>query len=169
MREAVLWISGAALAFFATAGAFLLLANLGTGPSERNLTPQPRPAESGPALELTLNRGRLAALRALPGQELEVGVRNAGGEDLSNVNLTLEVSSENTALSDARYYRRTVGELAAGSFVTESFYLDLSTYESTAPSTPPASAAPESPRRIIEVRATTLEGASAIRTAIVPI
>jgi hypothetical protein len=169
VREAALWVFGAALAFFVTAGAFLVLANLGTGPSERNLTPDPPPAESGPALELTLNRERLESLRALPGQELEVGVRNTGEEDLSGVNLTVEVSSENTALSDARYYRENVNELPAGDSAPVRFYLDLSTYESTTPSTPPASAAPEPPRRIIEVRATTPEGASAIRTAIVPI
>jgi len=169
VREAVLWISGAALAFFVTAGAFLMLANLSTGPSEKNLTPHPPPAESGPALELTLNQERLESLRALPGQELEVGVRNAGDEDLSGVNLTVEVSSENTALSDARYYRENVNELPEGNSVPVRFYLDLSTYESTASSTPSASAAPEPPRKIIEVRATTPEGASAIKTAIVPI
>ena len=168
MREAALWISGAALAFLATAGAFLLLANLGTGPSEKNLTPNPRPSESGPALELTLNEDRLASLRPLPGQELRVGVRNAGGEDLSDINLTLEVSSENTALSDARYYRETIDELPAGSFTTVPFYLDLSNPGITASSSPSA-ASPEPPRKIIEVRATTQGGASAIKTAIVPV
>ena len=168
MKEAAIWISGAAFAFFATAGAFLLLANLGTGPSERNLTPDPPPAESGPALELTLTQDRLASLRALPGQELEVGVRNAGDEDLSHVNLTVEVSSENTALSDARYYRENVNELPAGSSVPVRFYLDLSQRESTIGTTS-APAVPEPPRKIIEVRATTPEGASAIKTAIVPL
>ena len=162
MKEAALWISGAAFAFFATAGAFLVLANLGTGPSERNLTPDPPPAESGPALELSLNKNRLASLGALPGQELEVGVRNAGDEDLSHVNLTLEVSSENTALSDALYYRDNVNELPAGSSVPVHFYLDLSKTKSTM-------GAPEPPRKIIEVRATTPEGESAIKTAIVPL
>jgi hypothetical protein len=168
VKEAAIWISGAAFAFFATAGAFLLLANLGTGPSERNLTPDPPPAESGPALELTLTQDRLASLRALPGQELEVGVRNAGDEDLSHVNLTVEVSSENTALSDARYYRENVNELPAGSSVPVRFYLDLSQRESTMDTTsaPPA---PEPPRKVIEVRATTPEGESAIKTAIVPL
>ena len=167
MREAALWISGAALAFLATAGAFLLLANLGTGPPERNLTPDPRPAESGPTLQLTLNQERLSSLRALPGQEFEVGVRNAGDEDLSDVNLTLEVSSENTALSDTRYYRKTIDELAAGSHVNVPFYLDLSKAVSTASSS--ASAIHEPPRKIIEVRATTPGGVSAIKTAIVPV
>ncbi|MFL6032353.1 MAG: hypothetical protein ACJ73Y_06255 [Rubrobacteraceae bacterium] len=169
MKEAALWISGAALAFFATAGAFLLLANLGTGPSERNLTPDPPPAESGPALELSLNKNRLASLGALPGQELEVGVRNAGDEDLSHVNLTVEVSSENTALSDALYYRDNVNELPAGSSVPVRFYLDLSQRKSTMGAATSAPAVPEPPRKIIEVRATTPEGESAIKTAIVPL
>ncbi len=164
MREAALWVSGAALAFFLTAGAFLLLANLGSGPSEQSLPPDPRPARSGPALELNLDEGELASLRALPEQSLGLGVENPGDEDLSDVNLTLEVSSENTALSDARYYRRTVDELEAGSNVTVSFYLDLSTPEETNPV-----AVPEEPRTILEVRATTPTGVSAIKTAILPL
>ena len=167
MREAALWISGAVLAFLATAGAFLLLANLGTGPSERNLRPDPRPDESGPTLQLVLNQDQLTSLRALPGQELEVGVRNTGDEDLSHVNLTIEVSSENTALSNALYYRENVNALPAGSSVPVRFYLDLSEAERTASSS--ASAIPEPPRKIIEVRATTPEGVSAVKTAIVPL
>jgi len=167
VREAALWISGAAFAFLATAGAFLLLANLGTGPSERNLTPNPRPSESGPALELTLNEDRLASLKALPGQELRVGVRNAGGEDISDIHLVLEVSSENTALSDARYYRKTIDELPARGFTTVPFYLDLSSPEITASGSPSA-LSPEPPRKIIEVRAMTPGGVSAIKTAIMP-
>lgn len=165
MRDALFWISGAAFAFLATAGAFLLLANLGTGPSERNLTPDPPPAESGPALELTLDR--LTSLRALPGQELRVGVHNTGDEDLSHVNLTVEVSSENTALPSARYYRENLNHLSAGSSVPVPFYLDLS--EAGTTSSASASAAPEPSRKIIEVRATTPEGVSAIKTAIVPL
>jgi hypothetical protein len=167
VREAALWISGAAFAFLATAGAFLLLANLGTGPPERKLTPNPRPSESGPALELTLNEDQLASLRALPGQELRVGVRNAGGEDLSNIKLTLEVSSENTALSDARYYRKTIDELATRGFTTVPFDLDLSSPGIRASGSPSALST-EPPRKIIEVRATTPGGVSAIKTAIVP-
>ena len=164
MREAALWVSGAALAFFLTAGAFLLLANLGSGPSEQSLPPDPRPVRSGPALELNLDEGELASLRALPEQRLDLGVENPGDEDLSDVNLTLEVSSENTALSDARYYRRTVDELEAGGNVTLSFYLDLSSPEETNPV-----AVPEEPRTILEVRATTPTGVSAIKTAILPL
>jgi hypothetical protein len=164
VREAALWISGAALAFFVTAGAFLLLANLGTGPSEESLPPDPRPTESGPALELNLDEDQLTSLRALPDQRLDLGVENPGDEDLSDVNLTLEVSSENTALSDARYYRETVDTLAAGSEVTVRFYPDLSAPEGTN-----LSAVPEPPRKILEIRATTPSGVSAIKTAILPL
>ena len=164
MREAALWVSGAALAFFATAGAFLLLANLGTGPSEESLPPDPQRAESGPALELHLDEGQLASLRALPDQRLEVGVENSGDEDLSDVNLTLEVSSENTALSDARYYRETLDTLAAGGSTTVRFYPNLSEGEGTIPT-----AAPEPPRTILEVRATTPTGVSAVKTVVLPL
>jgi hypothetical protein len=163
VREAVLWISGAALAFFVTAGAFLLLANLGTGPSEESLPPDPQRAESGPALELNLNEDQLASLRALPDQRFEVGVENPGDEDLSDVNLTLEVSSENTALSDARYYRETVDTLAAGRYVTVRFYPNLSEGEGAIPA-----AVPEPPRKILEVRATTPTGVSAVKTVVLP-
>ena len=165
MREAVLWISGAALAFLVTAGAFLLLANLGTGPSEKSLAPDPRPAASGPALELNLDEGELASLRALPDQRFEVGVQNLGDEDLKDIHLTLEVSSENTALPDARYYRDTVSSLAAGRAVAVLFYIDLSAPQGTSPALP----AHEPPRTILEVRATTPTGVSAVKTAVVPL
>ncbi len=164
MREAALWISGAALAFFVTAGAFLLLANLGTGPSEESLPPDPQPAESGPALELNLDEDQLASLRALPDQRFEVGVENPGDEALSDVNLTLEVSSENTALSDARYYRDTVDTLATGKSTVVPFHLDLSATEVSNPAN-----TPEPPRTIVEVRATTPTGVSAVKTAILPL
>ena len=41
MRDVVFWLSGAALAFLVTAGAFLFLANLATVPSEKRLSPDP--------------------------------------------------------------------------------------------------------------------------------
>jgi hypothetical protein len=167
VREAALWISGAALAFLATAGAFLLLANLGTGPSERNLSPDSRPEESGPALDIILDQEQLASLRASPGQVLRVRVSNPGDEDLSHVNLTVEVSSENTAVPNARYYRESLNQLTAGNSVPVPFYIDLSETASTASSS--ASASPEPSRKIIEVRATTPEGISTIKTAIVPV
>ncbi len=165
MREAAFWVSGAAVAFFITAGAFLLLANLGTGPSEKNLPADPGTGKSGPDLELNLGEGTLTTLAPLPGQRFDLTVENVGSEDLSDVSLTVEVSSENTALSDARYYRKTVEELAAGESITVPFYLDLSTPQAglTVPE------APEPPRTIVEARAATPEGVSAVKTAILPL
>ena len=166
MREAAFWVSGAAVAFFITAGAFLLLANLGTGPSEKNLPADPGTGKSGPDLELNLEEGTLTTLAPLPGQRFDLTVENVGSEDLSDVSLTVEVSSENTALSKARYYRETVGTLAAGRAVAVPFDLDLSTPEGTSLAVP---AVPEPPRTIIEVRATTPSGVSAVKTAILPL
>lgn len=163
MRETALWASGAALAFFVTAGAFLLLANLATGSSEENLSPEQGPAESGAALDLDLDEGRLAALEAGPGQKLRLAVQNEGDRDFSNVNLTLEVSSGNTALPETRFYRLAVRKLRAGETRDVEFVLDLSQSENT------NGAAPTEPQKILEIRATAPEGRSAVRTAIIPL
>lgn len=162
MREMAIWVSGAALAFLLTAGAFLLLANLATGSSEENLSSEHGPGKSGAILDLDLNEDRLASLEAGPGQRLRLAVQNEGDRDFSNVNLTLEVSSSNTAFPETSYYRHTVSKLRAGETRNVDLVLDLSQPENT------SAAAPTEPQRIIEVRATTPEGRSAVRTAIVP-
>lgn len=165
MREIALWASGAALAFLVTAGAFLLLANLATGSSVENLSPDPGPGRTGQVLELDLDEGRLASLRAGPAQELTLAVQNQGDQNFSHVNLTLEVSSENTALPETRYYRHTVRTLGAGESRNVRFIMDLSESEGTKGDT----LAPPDPQKILEIRATTPEGRSAVRTAIVPL
>jgi hypothetical protein len=165
MRDAALWAAGAALAFFLTAGAFLFLANLATGPAAEDLPAAPARGETGPALDLDLNRDRLASLESAPDQELLLTVENAGGKDFSNVNLTLEASSEDTANPRSRYYRRTLRDLKAGERMEVGFLLDLS-------KPPEGSAAPtasEERSEILEIRATTPEGVSEVRTAILPL
>jgi hypothetical protein len=107
MRGVAVWLTGAALAFFLTAGAFLLLANIATIPAEKSLRPEP-PAPPQALVGLELDPDQLASLRSGPGQSLGLTVRNEGEAPLSNVNVTLSVSSENTALSASRYYRHTV-------------------------------------------------------------
>ena len=166
MREMALWISGAALAFFVTASAFLLLASLATVPSDRSLTPDPPSRRPGPVLVLRLDANRLASLRARPEQSLDLRVENQGDRDLKNVNLTLGVSSENTALPERRYYHRTVESLPAGESAPVRFEFALAALEQTASASPPA--APEPSRKILEIRATTPRGVSAVRTAILP-
>jgi hypothetical protein len=166
MREMALWISSAALAFFVTAGSFLLLANLATVPSEKSLEPDPPSSQPGSDLELNLEEDRLASLSARPGQSLGLTVKNEGDEDLSDVNLILGVSSENTAISDPRYYHHTVKKLPAGESAPVRFVFDLSALEQTTAS---PSAAQEPSRKILEIRATTPGGVSTIRTAILPL
>ena len=165
MRSAALWAAGAALAFFLAAGAFLFLANLATGPAAEDLPATPARGKPGPALDLDLNRDRLASLEPAPDQELLLTVENAGGKDFSNVNLTLEASSGDTANPRSRYYRRTLRDLEAGERVEVGFLLDLS-------KPPEGSAAPtasEERSEILEIRATTPEGVSEVRTAILPL
>jgi len=165
-RDIVFWLSGAALAFLVTAGAFLLLANLAIAPSEKSLKPDETPGGSGHAVDLELDGERLASLRPLPDQSLEVVVQNEGSKQLSDVNVTLSVSSENTALSDSRYYRQTVEEIPAGGAADVRFEFDLATPEQPGARLPAVTQEPS--REILELRATTPEGNSTVRTVILP-
>lgn len=158
MRGIFSWLSGAALAFLLTAGAFLLLANAGDSPTDKSLRPDPPSTPSGPSLELQLPMDNLTSLEQRPDQKLSVGIHNAGDEKLSDINVSVKVFSENTALSEARYYRKSVESLAAGKTAPAEFTLDLSV----------AKQSPEPARAIIEVRATTPSGVSSVRTAILP-
>jgi len=166
MRDIVFWLSGAALAFLVTAGAFLFLANLATAPSENRLNPDQARGESGQAVDLILDRERLSSLRSLPDQSLDLVVENEGTTQLSDVNVTLSVSSENTALSDFRYYRQTVEKIQAGEAARVRFEFDLPAREDPVARAPTAN--PEPSREILQIRATTPEGNSTVRTVILP-
>jgi len=165
VRETALWATAAALAFLVTAGAFLVLANLATGSLADDLPAAPARGKSGPALDLDLNRSRLASLQPEADQELLLTVENAGNSDFSNVNLTLESSPGDTADPRTRYYRRTLQNLRSGESVEVSFLLDLHRPART-PDAPPA---PDKRTEILEIRATTPEGVSVVRTAILPL
>jgi len=166
MRDIALWLSGAALAFLITAGAFLLLANLATAPSEKSLTPEKAPGGPGDSVDLKLDSERLASLEPHPDQKLDLAVENEGGEQLSNVNVTLIVSSENTALLDSRYYRQRVEKIPAGETADVRFTFDLAAPDQ--PVARPTAQTPEPVRKILELRATTPEGNSTVRTVILP-
>jgi hypothetical protein len=166
MRDMIFWLSGAALAFLVTAGAFLLLANLATAPSEKRLNPDQARGGSGQSVDLILDREQLASLRDRPNQSLALVVENEGGEQLSDVNVTLSVFSENTALSDPRYYRQTVEKVPTGEAASVPFEFDLLVREEPGANLPTAN--PEPSREILEIRATTPEGNSTVRTVILP-
>lgn len=169
MKGVVLWALGAIAAFLTTAGAFLLLANLGDNPAASDSIPQADPSKvqgSGPTLLLDLPEDRLDGLEKRPGQRLTLDVENGGDEELPSVDLTLDATSGNTARPRKRSYRETVGRLAPGESTTVEFEIDLS------PQMPaegrevnPTGADPQ-PREVLEARATTPEGASAVKTAV---
>jgi hypothetical protein len=169
VRSVALWLLSALVAFLVTAGAFLLLANLGSAPAPGDPIPQADPSQaqgSGPTLLLDLPEYRLDGLEKRPGQRLTLDVENGGDEELPSVDLTLDVASENTARPQARYYQKTVEELAPGEAATVEFEIDLS------PPTPAESGKavpgtdPREDREILEVRATAPNGASAVKTAV---
>jgi hypothetical protein len=166
MRDIIFWLSGAALAFLVTAGAFLLLANLATAPSEKRLNPDQARGGSGQSVDLILDREQLASLRDRPNQSLALVVENEGGEQLSDVNVTLSVFSENTALSDPRYYRQTVEKVPTGEAASVPFEFDLLVREVPGANLPTGN--PEPSREILEIRAKTPEGNSTVRTVILP-
>lgn len=166
MRGVISWLSAAAVAFLVTAGAFLLLANLGSDRGQEQRISRPEPAESGPILKMDLREDQLEALEQAPNQRLEVVVSNTGTQPISGVNATVKVASENTALPETRFYRAAVEKLKAEETKTVGFEVDLSSFENSAGSGPDASVEP--PRTILEVRATTPRGASSIKTAILP-
>lgn len=168
MKGVALWALGISLAFLATAGAFLLLAKLGGGTVASD--PIPRAEASGtqdsePALVLKLPEDRLEALEKRPGQKLALDVENGADEEFPSVDLALDIISENTAQPRMRSYEQTVEQLAPGEAKTVEFEIDLSppieseTHETNPGSDPQA-------REILEIRGSTPDGVSAVKTAV---
>lgn len=169
MRNLLVWTFGTAGAFFITAGAFLLLANLGSNASERSLNPKPPSLKTGLPLELKMDKDRLKSLRARPDQELSIVVNNRSEKDFSEVNLTLRVSSGDTSLSKSRYYQAKIKPLKAGTSKTARFLLDLSPISESPDQSvyPPENE--EINQIILEAQATTPEGISSVKTAVLPL
>lgn len=161
MKSVGPWILGSILAFLVTSGAFLILANLGADPSEVRLEQRQPLPESGSALELSLDDEQLESFEAAPGQTMTVEVRNGGGESLADVTINVEASSENTANTESQRRRTSIEALGPGESAEVAFDLDLSE-----PETPENYPGPDTPRKIVEIRATTPDGAATIRSVI---
>ncbi len=158
-RGVLLWSLATSAAFLATAGAFLLLANLGTGPGSGS-DPIPRaPEAAGPALALRFAEDRLGELERRPDQALTLYVENRGDRELPEVGVTLAVASEANLSADPRRYEENLEGIAPGERRAVEMQVDLS---------PPVTETPEAQdqREILEARATTSDGVSAVETAV---
>jgi hypothetical protein len=169
LKGVVLWSLGATAAFLATAGAFLLLANLLGNPVASDPIPRAKPSQvqgSGSTILLDLPEDRLERLQKRPGQRLALNVENGDDEELPSVDLTLDATSGNTARPRKRSYRETVGPLAPGESIAVEFEIDLSPpIPAEGREANPAGADPQL-REVLEARATPPEGASAVKTAV---
>jgi hypothetical protein len=169
VRGAALWLLGASIAFLTTAGAFLLLANFGSASATSDPIPPADPSDAGlPDSSLVLNipEDRLEGLERESGQKLALNVENVGDEELSSVDLALGVASENTAQPQARYYQEKVEELPPGEEKSVEFELDLSPPVQTESREAASSIDSQERREILEIKATTPEGDSAFKTAV---
>ena len=129
MRSALFWLIGASLAFFVTAGAFLVLANFGTTPRASDPIPRSGPSErgpQGPKLALSFSEEGLKGLEMRRNQALTLYLENRGEGELGSVDLELAVSSEDTASPRVRRYRETVSDLAPGEVEAVDLTVDLS-------------------------------------------
>ena len=165
MRGVALWALLTSVAFLMTAAAFLLLASLGDDPESAPI-PRADPSETQerPILSLKIPEDRLEELEREPGQRLSLDLENGSEEELVDINLALDIVSENTARPHARSYRETLELLAPGETASVEFEIDLSPPipAETHASDPGA----EKDREILEIRATAPEGVSAVKTAV---
>ncbi len=166
MKGIALWALLTSVAFLMTAAAFLLLASLGGDPESAPI-PRADPPETreNPTLSLKIPEDRLEKLAREPGQRLTLDLENGGEEELVDVNLVLDVLSENTAQPHVRSYQETLGQLAPGETASVEFEIDLSSpiLSGTRESNPDVE--PQY-REILEARASASGGASDVKTAV---
>lgn len=170
MRGFALWLLGASVAFFVTAGAFLFLANLGAGPPRPGQIPQaPRDAPgAGPELTVSFAGDRLGELERSPGQTVLLYVENTGEEEVPKVDLALAVSPESAVRTRERDYQTSVRNLAPGERRAVELEVDLSPPMPAQSPAVPSGEETEDEREILEARATAPGGRSAVQTAVLP-
>ena len=167
MRGALFWIIGASLAFFATAGAFLLLANFGVAPKANDPIPQNEPSgQSTAGLTLNFSEEGLEGLERGKDQPLTLYLENRGGTALDSVGLMLTVSSEDTANPRTNRYRETVTALEPREIRRVDLEVDLSPSRRTESMAALLEDQPQGHREILEARAYPPDGSVVIETAV---
>jgi hypothetical protein len=166
VRGVALWTLLTSVAFLVTAAAFLVLASLG-GDSESAPIPRAEPSETRekPTLSLKIPEDQLERLEREAGQRLTLDLENGGEEDLTDVTLSLDVVSENTARPHARSYRETLEQLAPGETASVEFEIDLSPPGPAGTRRFKPDAEPQY-REILEARASASGDASDVKTAV---
>lgn len=164
MRGVLFWTASTVLAFSVTAGVFLALAELGTAPPEQSLSADDESREEPQdPLSLELRQSALERLEEAEDQVLGMTLSNGSDRMLTDINVYLILSSEDTADQEIRYYEAEVRELASMQSKRVRFELDLSPPE---PGDPSGDLQDEESFNILEVRAASSEGVSTVKTAV---
>lgn len=145
-----------------------MLANLGSGASERRLEPGSDSPETRPPLELSVGEEQLNSIERLADSGLILRVNNRSQDAFSRVSLTLRVFSEDTTLTSSRYYQAEVSDLQTGNSERVRFPLELTTASNSRGSNTYAAGKAKRSRVVLEVQATTPEGISAVKTIVLP-
>lgn len=168
MRGALFWLVGASLAFFATAAAFLVLANFGTAPKASDPIPKTGPSgagQSGPDLTLTFSEEKLGELERREDQPLTLYLENRGDGNLESVDLVVAISSEDTTHPVLREYRETVADIAPGEIERVDLGVDLSPTRHVE-NMAVLGEQPHGDREILEARAYLPDGSVVVETAV---
>ena len=170
MRSALFWLFGASLAFLATAGAFLLLANFGTAPRANDPIPRSSTSEQGPQgpeFALNFSEERLEGLQRRRNQTLTLYLENKGESGLQRVDLELTVSSEDTTYPRVRRYTETVRDLAPGAVEAVDLTVDLSGPPPPVESLAAIAEKPGDEREILEAWAYAPGAPAVVKTAVI--
>lgn len=165
LRGAFFWTVSTVLAFAVTAAVFLTLAEIGTSPPDRSLNSGDRQGAGNEApLTLELGQSELNSLEEAEGQTLDMTISNGSERDLTDINVYLILSSDNTAEQDTRYYEAEIQRLARGESKRANFpSLDLSAPEPDGERISDENPSAES-FNILEIRVASSEGASTVKT-----
>ena len=171
IRGLLFWMASIMLAFVATAGVFLMLAELGTSqPGESLGADGESRASSGDPLSVELQRDSLESLEEAEGQTLGITLSNNSEREITGIKVHLILFSEDTADQDTRYYEAEVQELSPGGSKIVHFdnKLDFSPPKpgNNAEASQNGGSQDRESFNILEVRAASSEGVSTVKTAV---
>lgn len=170
VRGILFWTASTVLAFVATAGVFLMLAEIGTSQPGQSLSAGGGPTAQSEPLSVELQRSELTSLEEARDQTLGLTLSNGSDRKLTGVNVYLILYSEDTASQDTRYYEAKIQKLSPGESKKVRFNkkLDFSPPQSTSGEGKPQNRGSQKDDafNILEIRAASSEGVSTVKTAV---